>query len=116
MYLVTIMEPTEYVDRGFQTASWWEKVTLDPGTYEVVPWSNLPYYNHFKVPATIVSDYFAANFAGASYQPYDSFKNAGKRTAKWVGFPPTYELKNGEVLSQWERYHPTFKVTLSEEA
>lgn len=31
----TLTEATEYVDRTLQTASWWDRYTLLPGTYEV---------------------------------------------------------------------------------
>lgn len=114
-YEVEVTEPTEYIDRSFPTASWWRKYEIQPGTYEVVPWSNLPYYNHFKADAVIIEDYFASNFAGANYQPYDRKQNAGKQDKVWLNFPAAYELAHAEFLGKWLANHPTYIVYSYEE-
>src|SRR4051812_6293391 len=55
---LTITEPTEYTDKSYPTASWWVKYELQPGSYEIVPWSNLPYYFHALVKAKRIEEHF----------------------------------------------------------
>lgn len=33
---VTITEPTEYIDRTLQTASWYDRYLITPGTYQIM--------------------------------------------------------------------------------
>lgn len=34
-YSLTVTAPVEYVDRTLQTASWWDRYEIQPGTYEI---------------------------------------------------------------------------------
>lgn len=64
--LVEVAEGAAWVDRSFETASWWDRLVLTPGTYLMEPktirWQSVPdgerpYYGAVKVPATIVESY-----------------------------------------------------------
>ena len=105
MAKVTVKPGTIVVDRGFQTASWWRKLELDPGEYEFKESSHGSGMFWASIPGTVIEDYFASNFAGASYQPYDTKKNTGQKAGYSVmryryqleDFTLTSELRNVRV-------------------
>ena len=63
---LVIDQPTEYVDRTLQTASWWDRYTLHPGEYPV-EWVTIdyrpvregekPYYGLVRIDATLEETY-----------------------------------------------------------
>lgn len=111
MITVEITEPTEYIDRSFETASWWVKYELQPGTYEVVPWSNIKYYFHFQADAVTVEEHFVNRLFGSSSLAAQSAR-VGKATKVWVGFPAGYYHEDDEAIATYIKQNPTFAVTI----
>lgn len=87
---VTITEAYEITNRGFATASWWETLTVTPGTYDIVAeyrrnertgnWVAEPESYRITVAGTIVADFFGSSFYGVGFGTYDGKANAGKET------------------------------------
>ena len=62
---LTLDEPTEHTDRSFPSASWWRKLQLQPGTYDVVAtysreMLDRPYYLTVTIPGVTVDEYFVS--------------------------------------------------------
>jgi hypothetical protein len=100
-YKVIVEPGTVVTDRSFQTASWWRTLELTPGEYEFERHSNTSMW-WATIPGIIIEDYFASNFAGASYQPYDKLKNKGQ-PANYGIMRYDYQLKEEpEVMLSWK--------------
>ena len=70
---LTLTEPVQYTDRTFPTASWWRKLELQPGTYDVVArytWEDLdrerPATLSVALPGVTVDEYFVSTLFTAS--------------------------------------------------
>jgi hypothetical protein len=71
---VTIAEPYEYVDRGYETASWYRTYDVHPGTYEIVATfagkpepGRSPYWLMVRAEATITDEHFPSSFFGNQF-------------------------------------------------
>ena len=95
---VIVKSGTIRTSRNFQTASWWEKLELDEGEYEFKVDRPGGYMYWASVPGTIIEDYFASSFGGASVQSYDRKKNEGRRSTYSV-FRYDYQLKDEPVVT-----------------
>jgi hypothetical protein len=73
---VVIVKPgTVVIDRGFETASWWRKLELEPGTYEFKHHAIGMYWA--TIPGKIIEDFFPSSLFGYT-GTYDRTKNADK--------------------------------------
>lgn len=117
-FRVEILEPTLYVDRGFQTACNWESYTLPVGIYDVVPQSNLPEYQHFLVPNAVIVESYFVNRLFSSSSVGDRFKHTGETMEKWIPFVDRYlwnpSDKKYDWLARYAEANPTFKIHDSE--
>ena len=73
-YVLVITEPIEHIDRGLQTASWWDRYELLPGEYPVV-WKTVhnvathhdsAYYGTITVDAILRESYRVNQLFSAS--------------------------------------------------
>lgn len=97
----TLDQELEYVDRTLQTASWWDRYSLHPGTYpvrytnvngeDVDEFGGRAYYAVVQVPALLVQSYrvnrlFTASSAQMDYPDTEEFV-----TFRWYA----YEVYSG---------------------
>lgn len=105
---LTITEPTEYVDKSYPTAScWWVKYELQPGTYEIVPWSNLPYYFHALVKAKRIEEHFVNRVFQYSKIAEPSGR-IGTIEEVWIDAPNPDKFAE---VTRFLKYNPTYALT-----
>jgi hypothetical protein len=89
---VTI-EPGTIRDRSYETASWYKRIELDPGEYEVfalletlgsgaredLKGKRQIAWIVYTIPGTVIEDNFPSSFGGFQFGSYDKSKNAGER-------------------------------------
>lgn len=113
MIYVEVTEPTEYVDRSLPTASWWIRYEIQPGIYEVQPWSNLPHYQSVVTQAKRVEEHII-NRLGASSSKAKQSSYVGRIEELRIEFPATYERVDS--IARYLRNNPTFRLRGTNEA
>lgn len=77
---VTVTEATEFIDRTLQTASWYDRWLIQPGTYQIhgvdishnpVPEGGTPYYWKVTLDAILVYSYRVNRVFTASSSTHD---------------------------------------------